>query len=1092
MRPSLPCLALSLLASTAMFVSSSSATADAGSDAPRPYRFPDIHGETVVFAYAGDIWSVPTEGGTARRLTTQPGLETFPRISRDGRWLAYTAEVSGTRQVWVMPLSGGEGRQLTFYGDVGRMAPRGGFDYWIQDWTADGRILVRANRTPWGQRMGRYYFVDPDGGLETPLPLMEGGSASISADGRLLAYTPVDREFRTWKRTRGGRAQDVWLYDLEKLESRRVTDHRATDNFPMWWGEEVYFTSDRDDALEIWAWSEAAPEPRRVAGVEGWDVLWPQAGPDAIVFVAGGRLWRLDPSEATVRPIPVSIEAELPERLPRFRDVASFIQAGAPSPSGARAIFESRGELFSVPKEHGPTRNLTGTPGTRERAPAWSPDGRWLAFFSDRTGEAELWLRDLSGREEDRSLTPGNEVWADGPVWSPDSGRIAFWDRARRLRVVEVSSGEIRDVDRGLQGDLTQYAWSPDSRWLVYQATSDSGLPGIAVWSVADDSVHRLGDGLTFDRAPVISSDGRHVIFLSERDLSPTFSTFEAAGDMVYTDATRIFAASLDAGATPLFPLRSDEESIAEEPDADAKGGDDAEAPETRTPEPAGFRDRTVALPGLRAGTYANLVATPGGVLYLRADAGGPPTTLAHYSFEGREEKVVRSGVVAFQLAAGGERVLWQGLDGSFGFAAATGNGEESSLDLSRMRLKLDPGAEWAQIFDEAWRITRDWFYDPEMHGYDWNEIGERYRAMVPHLGHRTELDFVLGEMISELEAGHTYVQAGDDPQVARVPGGKLGAELEVSSGHVRIARLFRGEAWDDDWRSPLSGPGIDVDEGDLILAIDGVDLTPDDNPYRLLEGKADMQVTLTVADADGEREREVVVHTVADEGNLRYLAWVRERMDLVHRLSDGRIGYIHLPNTALEGNRMLHKLFYGQVRKEALIVDDRYNGGGFIPHDAMTVLERFTRTSWARRDIESFHTPAFAHDGPKAMLINAHSSSGGDALPYYFRQRELGTLIGTRTWGGLIGISGAPALSDGGTILPPTFRVYDREGEWIVENEGVEPDIEVFDLPESRIRGGDPSIEKAVEVLMRKIEAWEGWHPPAPPEPPDLSGPAD
>jgi len=1068
-------------------------TLPAAADETRLLRFPDIHDDVVVFVYGGDVWRAPSDGGEARRLTAHPGQELFPKISPDGRWVAYSAENSGSRQVWVTPTAGGEPRQLTFYTDVGDMPPRGGWDYWIQGWTPEGKILVRANRTPWGQRMGRYYVVDPEGGLETPLVLPEGGGASLSPDGTKIAYTPVSREFRTWKRTRGGRAQDVWLYDFEANQSTRLTDDPGTDNFPMWAGDKVYFTSDRDDVLNLFAHDLASGQATKVTGFDTWDVLWPSLGPGAIVFMNGGRLHRFDLATETSAEIPIEVRSELPHTVPHFKDVSSSIANAGLSPSGVRAVFEARGEIFTVPAQHGPTRNLSRSQGVAERFPTWSPDGRWIAYLSDESGEYEIYLRPGDGSGEPKRLTTDGNVWRFAPVWSPDSEKLAFGDRARKLWILDVDSGELTEVDKGRAGDLNVYAFSPDSRWLAYEKTyEESLLVGITLYSLESGERFALGDGLTNDYNPTWSTDGHYLFFLSDRDYNIQFSGFEF--NYLYADPTRVYAAALNGDAPALFPPRSDEEEVAEEEsengDEGSEEGENGDDEVKVVVEPEGFLARTVALPEVAASNYGGLRAVEGALFYVRFDPTAGAGTLARYDLEKRAEEVVSEGVMAFELSADGSKVLAQTPAGWAIADAMAGADFSAALDLSGLRVKIDPRAEWRQMYRDGWRIARDYFYDPNMHGYDWRALGERYGELVGHVAHRDELDFIFGELIAELEAGHTYVSPGDEPEVERVEGGMLGCEfeLEADSDAYRIAKIFPGENWDPDYRSPLTEPGVEVEEGQYLLAIDGEELRHPDNPYRLLEGKAATHVKLTVADdAAGAGQREVTVVPISNEGNLRYLAWVEERMALTEELSGGRVGYLHLPNTSFDGNRMLQKLFPGQTEKEALIVDDRYNGGGFIPDRMIEVLAREALSYWATRDVRGFRTPGFAHTGPKAMLINGYSSSGGDALPYYFKKEGLGPLIGTRTWGGLIGVSGAPSLVDGGVVLPPTFRFYD-DGEWQVENVGVAPDIEVIDLPELRIEGRDPSLEKAVEVLLEALDRGEGKPWPDAPTPPDMT----
>ncbi len=1071
---------------------------DAAPAAPpeaRLLRFPDIHGDFVVFVYAGDVWRAAAAGGAALRLTSHPGLELFPQISPDGQWIAYTAEYSGSRQVYVIPAWGGEPRQLTFYTDVGAMPPRGGWDDWILGWSPDGKILVRMNRTPWGERMGRYFLVDPRGGLERPLAIPHGGSASFSPDGSRLAYCPIDREFRTWKRTRGGRAQDIWIYDLEARRSERVTDDPGTDNFPMWAGDTLYFTSDRHDTLNLFAYDLKTRATRQVTKFDEYDVLWPSLGPDAIVFMNGGYLYRVPLAGGAPERIAITIGSDLPDALPRFKDVQGDVSGFDVSPSGARAVFEARGEIFTVPAKDGPTRNLTRTQGVREMAPAWSPDGKSIAYLSDATGEYEIYLRAQDGSGEPRRLTRDGGVWRFPPQWSPDGKKLAFGDRLQRLRILDVASGDITEVDRGTQEDLATYSWSPDSRWLVYEKSHPNRMSGISVYSLDQKRSFVLGDGMTEDAGPVFSADGKYLFFLSNRDYDLTFSAYEF--NYLYREATRVYAAQLDPAAEPLFGPKSDEEQGA--PDkkadgtakagaADADGTQDSAAkkPAPVRVEPDGFVARTVALPGLAAGDYRALAAGEDAVFYLRTadDAGN----LYRFDLKERKEELVLAGVSGYALSADRKKLLYEA-GSKWGLADARPGvkTEDSAIDISGLRVKLEPRAEWRQMFDDAWRITRDWFYDSDMHGVDWPKMKQRYGALLPFVAHRGDLDFLIGEMISELEAGHTYVSPGDEPRVERVRGGMLGCEFEADrSGRYRIAKIFAGENWHDDWRSPLTEPGVKVREGEFLLAIDGVDLTTADNPYRLLEDKADKPVALTIGEKpEAAGARTVTVRPVASELNLRYLDWVRSRMELASRLSGGKVGYIHLPDTAGEGNRMLQKLFYAQVTKPALIIDDRYNGGGFIPDRMIEYFSRRTIAWWGRRNREPMRTPGFAHDGPKAMLINGYSSSGGDALPHFFRKNRLGRLIGTRTWGGLIGLSGNPGLADGGSVNVPTFRIYDESGRWVIENEGVSPDVEVIDLPEAIAAGGDPSLEKAVELLLGDLEK-------SPPREPKMPAPPD
>jgi tricorn protease len=1087
MRRSLATLrhALSL---TVLFGATPVLSHDAGLGAQQPadtaltrlLRYPDIHADRIAFVYGGDIWIVGSEGGLARRLTSHEGLELYPKFSPDGRWIAFSGEYDGTRQVYVIPVEGGVPRQLTWYNDVGPMPPRGGTDYRIYGWTPEGaNVVFRANRLPWGVRLGRPYRVPVAGGLETPLAIPESGGADLSPDGTQVAFTPKDREFRTWKRYRGGRAQDVWVYDLAADTAWQVTDAPATDNQPVWVGDTVYFTSDRDWKLNLWAIDPAGGAPRKVTFHEEYDVLWPSGGPGGVVYENGGWIWHYDPRRGETARVPIRVAGDLPHARPLEKNASDFIEASAISPSGARALFAARGDLFTVPAEHGPIRNLTRSPGVREMAPAWSPDGRWVAYLSDRSGEYEIWVRAQDGTGTERRITTDGDIWKFPAVWSPDSRRLAFGDKKQRLRVVDVESGRVTEVDRSGRNDIRDYAWSPDSRWLAYGKTAETRLAQIWAWHAESNEAVALTDPMVESFSPAFDPKGRYLYFLSNRDMNLTFSGWEST--FVYTGPTRVYAATLNADVPRPFAPRSDEETPdgRDDEDADERADADPSDPPAVRLDPAGFETRVVAIPG-PSGSYRGLAATEDGPVYLYAPATGEERpALKRYRLEERKEETLLEEAGSVRLSGDGTKLLFSA-NGGWEIAELKPCIEPGAkkLDLSAMRVTVEPRTEWAQMYLDAWRILRDWFYDPGLHGVDWVAMRDRYGALVPHVAHRADLDYVLGELGGELNAGHVYVQSGDEPRVERRDHGLLGAELEDDgSGRYRITKVFRGENWHEDFRSPLTEPGARVEAGEYLLAVDGVPVTTAENPYRSLAGKAGELVTLRVGPRpDGRNAREIRVRPIVRETNLRYLDWVEESRRRVAEASNGRIGYIHLPNTAAEGNRELFRNFYPQTHVDALILDVRYNGGGFIPVEMIELLDRPVLSYWARRGIEPSRSPGFVHTGPKAMLINGLAASGGDALPYYFRKRELGPLIGTRTWGGLIGLSGTPSLVDGGSVETPTFRFFD-EGEWRVENEGVAPDIEVVDRPDLVARGRDPGLERAIDVLLRDLER----QPPAP-----------
>jgi tricorn protease len=1108
--------ALSCLAALLLFPLALAAQETSPAGESRLLRYPDVHRDTIAFVYAGDVWTVPAAGGTARRVTSHRGEELFPKFSPDGQTLAFTGQYGGTRQVFTIPVAGGVPRQLTFYNDVGRIPPRGGIDNQVLDWTPDGKhVLFNAHRTPWNDRIARPYKVPAAGGMEVPLPMPEGGGGTLSPDGTKYVFTPIMREFRTWKRHRGGRAQDVWIYDLARNSAEQITDFAGTDNQPVWVGDTIYFTSDRTDRLQLYAWREADRTPRQVTNHDRYDVLWPSSGPDSLVYENGGWIYLFDPRTATSRKVTVRVDGDFPHTVPYFRKVKEDIDAWAISPSGRRAVFAARGEVFTVPAKEGEPRNLSGTQGVREMDPAWSPDGRWIAYLSDSTGEYEIWVRRADGGGEPRRVTRDGGTWRFAPAWSPDSKKLAFGDTEQRLRWVEVESGKVVDADRGVNGPITDYRWSPDSRWLAYTKTGATQLPSLWVYALGGGKTHRLTSDTTAAFEPTWDPKGRYLYFLSNRDFNLTFSGYEF--DYVYTDPTRVYVAVLRKDGPALFLPKSDEEETGEDQDDGMRLADvqqhghqrhaqeEAEAkPEPRSGEekgeekepgakPAavkvaidfdGFEARVRAIPGA-PGSYRNLAANEKGVFYLTGD--GPAGALKTYDLEAEKEEGVLESAAGFQLSADGKKLLVDlpGPDFAIVAAAPGQKTADAKLALDDLTVKVEPRAEWRQVFDDAWRMTRDWFYDREMHGVDWPAMRARYGELVPYVASRADLDFVLGELISELNAGHAYVQTSDEYDVERVAGGLLGAEIEADpSGAFRVARIYRGENWHDDYRSPLTEPGVRVKEGDLILAVDGVPTKGVDNFYRLLEGKADAVVTLRVAAAaDGKGAHDERVRPITSELGLRYLAWVDDNRRRVEKASGGRIGYLHLPDTAVAGNRELFKHFYPQAHKEALVVDVRYNNGGFIPDTMAALLARPLLNYWVTRSGRPTTTPFFTHVGPKVALINGQSGSGGDAFPYYFRKLGLGPLIGTRTWGGLIGLSGNPPLI-AGSVTVPAFRFIDTEGRWAVENEGVAPDIEVIDAPDVVAKGGDPSLEKGIELLLAELAKGAPQRLTAPPAP--------
>lgn len=1045
-------------------------------DDARLMRFPDINGNQIVFVYAGDIWTVDANGGDARQLTSHKGLELFPKISPNGQWIAFSAEYSGSRQVFVMPANGGTPKQLTFYNDVGPMPPRGGFDHVVLGWTSDSKkVFFRANRTAYGERMGNYYAVSIDGGFEEEYPVPYGGFADLSPDNNKIVFTLPDREFRTWKRYKGGRASDLWIFDLANNTSEQITDFIGTDHIPTWYGNKIYFASDRDLWLNIHSYDVATREVQQLTFHDQFDAMWPSGNNGMLVYENGGYIFKLNLVTGLNTKVPVNIRYDNPNTLPYFKHVKDHINSMAISPSGNRVLFDARGDIFSVPAGEGTIHNLTNTQGVRELYPQWSPDGKWIAYYSDESGEYEVYLIENKLDAQPRKVTSDSKGWKYEAIWSPDSRFLAFFDRSMKLQLLDVNTGNIKVVDQARAFEIRDYDFSPDSKWITYSNSNSNSQSSIWVYEIESGDKHRLTDHTFNDRNPVFSKCGQYIFFTSNRDFNLAFSSFEF--NYLYNNATRIYALPLNNDSPRLFEPK---ETIEKVNDAEEKPKFGANG--TVWIEPKDANRRIVAFP-MSSGSYWGLAAVSEGLVYF-SDGG-----MYRFKLDDQKSETIMEGIRSAAISADGKKFLYS-QRGDYGVASLAPNQKagEGKLNLDQLNMRIEPQAEWQQIFKDGWRIFRDFFYTENIHNVDWQGFYDKYSEMLPYLNHRFDLDYIFGEIVAETNTGHAYVSYGDFETVKRMQTGLLGADLKADPAARRymIAKIYEGENWNESRRSPLTMQGMDFREGDYLIAIEGQEVTTDENPYRFLENRVGVATRITVNNRpDMQDARTFVVHPIASELELKYLDWVNTRRAMVDELSGGRIGYFHVPNTAQDGNRELHRGMYAYHDKEALIIDERFNGGGFIPDRLLEMLTRETHAYWHRHGLEPMRTPAIAHDGPKAMLINWYASSGGDAFPYFFRQRNLGTIIGTRTWGGLVGMTGNAGLVDGGYIGVPRFGIYNQEGEWIIEGIGVYPDIEVIDEPHLVAQGKDPSLEKAVEILLKQLEdnPPKKWTTPADPD---------
>jgi tricorn protease len=1084
-----------------MYIAASPALAEIDA---RMLRYPDVSETHIAFVYAGDIWLVEKGGGTAHRLSSPPGEELFPRFSPDGSRLAFSANYDGNTDIYVVPSMGGSPTRITYHPDSDV----------VSDWTVDGSKLLFSSRRASGvRRLSHFYLVSADGGFPEVLPVPYGDVGALAPDGTTIAYTTRDRGFRTWKRFRGGTAPDIWLFDLETLDARNLTDDAANDSRPMWHGSILYFLSDRGPALRsnIWALETTTGEMRQVTRFTDFDITFPAIGPSDIVFQAGGRLYLLGLDDEQYDEVEVEIVTDLAGLRPRRINASDLIQAADISPNGKRAVIQARGEIFTVPAKHGVVQNLSRTSGAAERFPAWSPDGKHIAYWSDAGGEYELTLIPAGGGEP-KTLTTLGPGFRYRPYWSPDSSKIAFFDHTQTIRVYDLSTKRLLEVDTGLwrlhPGLLrVDLEWSSDSRWIAYSRGLVTEINAIFLFDTLNGTRHQVTSGYYFDFAPVFDPDGKYLYYFSNRTLEPIYSDIDAT--WVYPNTTNIVAVPLrDDVPSPLAP-RNDEEGVQDEKDVGEeteqendtkknkkKGTKDEKEEATdedeKKPEPVkidleGFESRVVVLPP-ESGNWAGLAAVSGKVIFQRSPrsgSGNEEQPIGYWDLEEREEKTILGDADSFRIAAGRKKMLVRSKDTFAIIDIEADQKMKDSLDTSKLEMTLDPRAEWRQIFDEVWRTYRDYFYDPNMHGLDWEALREHYGALLDDAITRWDVNFIIGELIGEVNASHTYIGGGDTERAPRRPVGLLGIDWALDEGAYRVDRIVGSAPWNGgEVRSPLAEPGVDIDEDDFILAVNGVPIDTSKEPFAAFQGLGQQTVALTVNSKptmDGARE--VLVETLRSEFRLRNLEWIEHNRQRVLEASDGTIGYVYVPDTSVNGQTELVRQLGSQIRLPGLIIDERFNAGGQLPDRFIEKVNRQMVTRIFFRHGATRTHPSVSHYGAKAMLINGWAGSGGDAFPFFFKEMQVGPLVGERTWGGLIGPAVGHRLIDGGGFTAPPGRLYGPDGVWFPEGHGVDPDIPVVDDPSQLARGVDPQLEAAIAAVLDLIEE----NPPVYAEPPEF-----
>lgn len=1035
----------------------------------RLLRFPATNGSEIVFSYAGDLYVVPVGGGDARRLTSHVGYEMFPRFSPDGKTIAFTGQYDGNTEVYTIPATGGEPLRLTYTATNSRddLGDRMGPNNIVMGWTPDGKEIVYRNRIS-GSFDGKLYKVGKEGGLSEVIPLPEGGFCSYSPDGKKLAYNRVMREFRTWKYYRGGMADDVWVYDPAAGSVVNITENDAQDIIPMWVGDKVFFISDRDRTMNIFVHDMKTGKTEKVTDFTEYDVKFPSSHGNTIVFENGGYIYTMDAASRAPRKVDVKLASDNVYARSEIKDGSRYVTSVSLSPDGERLAVTSRGEVFDVPASKGVTKNITRTPGAHERGAQWSPDGKYIAYISDRTGETEIYLQDISGGEPVQ-MTKGSDTYIRSLQWSPDSGSILYGDRRNRVNLIDVATKKVTTVVEDPRGEPSSVGFSPDGKWLTYTRVADNQFGIIYVYDIAAKREYAITDKWYSSSSPVFSRDGKYIVFSSARDFQPVYGSTE--WNHIYGNMSGVYIALL-AKDTPSPFLQKDAEVNAPKKETAAVAGkkDEAETSGKTAVEvkidPDGIVERIVRVP-TTVSSGRNFYCDGNKLYYF----GGGKTRA--YDFKTQKDD---------EVADGSMTVGWSGKKALFSLGRAFYVSDIPSskaslsnpVSLANMKITTDYPAEWAQIFDEGWRAMRDGFYVENMHGVDWKAMKKKYEVLVPYIKNRLDLNYVIGEMIGELNCGHAYIATGEMELADRVPMGLLGAEVSLDkSGFFRIEKILPGESWSASLSSPLTEPGIEVKPGEFIVAIDGVPTNSVNDMYQLLVGKAGVPTELSInAKPQKEGARKIVINPLADENALYRYNWVQENIRKVDAASGGKIGYIYIPDMGVDGLNEFARYFYPQLDKEGLIIDDRANGGGNV---SPMILERLQREPYRltmrRGSTMTSTVPDAVQVGPKVCLINKYSASDGDLFPWGFRALGLGKLIGTRTWGGIVGISGSLPFIDGTDMRVPFFTSYDpKTGEWIIENHGVDPDIVVDNDPLKEWKGEDQQLDRAVKEVMEQL----------------------
>ncbi|MDR1706830.1 MAG: PDZ domain-containing protein [Prevotella sp.] len=1036
----------------------------------RLLRFPSTNGSEVVFSYAGDLYKAPINGGEAKRLTSHIGYEMFSKFSPDGKVIAFTGQYDGNTEVYTVPSTGGEPLRLTYTATNARddIGDRMGPNNIVMGWTPDGKDIIYRNRIGSGFT-GRLYLVNNEGGLSNGLPLPEGGFCSYSPDGKKLAYNRVMREFRTWKYYKGGMADDIWIYDPSAKSVQNITNNDAQDIMPMWIGDDIYFISDRDRIMNIFVYSTKTKQTSKVTDFTEYDVKFPSYHGNIIVFENGGYIYKLDVTNKQPAKINITLASDNIYARSEIKDGGKYVTGASLSSDGERLVVTTRGEVFNIPADKGVTKNITRSPGAHDRDAEWSPDGKSIVYISDATGETELYLQDAVGSEPVQ-LTKNNDTYIRSFVWSPDSKSIVYTDRKNRINLLDVVSKQKTVLLQDPAGEPRGVTFSPDSKWLTYSRMESNDFNVVYVFNIAAKKEYAITDKWYESYSSTFSKDGKYLVFSSARDFNPVYGSKE--WNHIYQNSNGIYLALL-SNDTPSPFLEKD--AVVNE----KKPSEKKDSVVTVKIDFDGIADRIVKLP-VPAGSYWNFYMDGNKVYYSKQGA------VTVFDLKTQKEETLVEGA-SMSVDYNSKKALFYKNRQLYVANIPAGKTElKDPVNLSNMKIYTDYPQEWAQIFDEAWRVYRDGFYVENMHGVDWKAIKKKYEVLLPYVKNRLDLNYIIGEMIAELNCGHAYVNPGEADRPDKISTGLLGAEISRDkSGFFRIEKILQGATWDKGLRSPLTEPGIDAKTGEFIVAIDGIATNSVKDMFSLLVGKAGVSTEISLNSRPQlAGARKIVISPIGDESPLYQYEWVQNNLKKVEKASNGKVGYIYIPDMGPEGLNEFARYFYPQLDKEGLIIDDRANGGGNV---SPMILERLSREPYRltmRRGSNRIGTvPDAVQVGPKVCLINKYSASDGDLFPWGFRALRLGKLIGTRTWGGIVGISGSMPFIDGTDIRVPFFTSYDaKTGQWIIENHGVDPDIVVDNDPVKEWNGEDQQLDRAIEEVMKELKNREPLKPvPAP-----------